>query len=259
MSGNLDLITAQDLAKALNLSVETIWKYTRENKIPFIDLGNRQYRYRLLEVLGALAGSVRENAQEYKIDPSKKYTYQDYLELPEEPGYRYEILEGLLIREPSPNVNHQRVSRSLQRVLEDYFAATDPEGEVFNAPLDVTFFDTTVVQPDIFYITGKQKELVQETRIDGPPALVVEVLSPSTSRKDRLKKLHIYQKVQVQHYWIVNPEEKTLECFALREGNYALVASGVDDEVVEHPDFPGLSVDLQALWAKTHSKKATVK
>lgn len=181
-------------------------------------------------------------------DKEKKFTYQDYLLLPEEPGYRFEVLEGLLVKEPSPNTIHQRVSRRLQRILEDYFWQHDPEGEIFNAPLDVTFHDLTVVQPDIFYISNGQKQIVQEARIDGPPALVVEILSPSNSRKDRLQKLQIYQKVEVAHYLLVNPEEKTLECFALRNGVYALVAAGMEEKIVKHPDFPGLSIDLSVIF-----------
>lgn len=243
-----DLITAQALAEALNLSVETIWRYTRENKIPYIELGNRQYRYRLAEVISVLSGpTVREKESGYQTN-TKKYTYQDYLELTEEPGYHFEILDGELIKEPSPNVPHQRASRRLQRILEDYFWEVDPEGEIFNAPLDVTFNNITVVQPDIFYVSGEQKAIIEYARIDGPPALVIEILSPTTSRKDRLKKLQIYQRVKVQHYWLVNPEEKTLECFSLRDGLYALVASGMEEEIVEHPDFAGLSIDLKTLW-----------
>lgn len=250
-TGAKELLTAHALAETLHLSVETVWRYTREDKIPYIELGNRQYRYRLADVLRALAGTasvVREKEAEYTPETAKKLTYQDYLLLPENPGYRFEILDGMLVKEPSPNVLHQRVSRRLQRILEDYFAVADPEGEVFGAPLDVTFYDISVVQPDLFYVSGEQKLIVKEARIDGPPALVVEVLSPSTTRKDRLLKLRIYQKAKVEHYWLVNPEEKTLECFALREGAYTLVSSGMDEDVVEHPGFKGLSVPLSALW-----------
>ncbi len=246
---NQELLTAYSLAEALNLSVETIWKYTRENKIPCVKLGGKQYRYRLPEVMKALSGhSFQEERASYQVDTTKKYTYQDYLKLPEEPGYRYEVLEGILVKDPSPNVMHQRVLRRLIRLLEDYFSEIDPEGEVFFAPLDVTFQEITVVQPDLLYISGKQKKLVEETRIDGPPNLVVEIISPSTSRKDRIQKRNIYQKAGVQHYWLVHPEERTLECFALRDGVYSLVASGMDKDVVEHPDFPGLTIFLETLW-----------
>ena len=244
-----ELLTAYSLAEALNLSVETIWKYTRENKIPCVKLGGKQYRYRLSEVMEALTGdSFQDERAVDQVDTSKKYTYQDYLKLPEEPGYRYEVLEGVLVKDPSPNVMHQRVSRRLQRILEDYFWEVDPQAEIFNAPLDVTFQEITVVQPDLFYISGEQKKLVKEVRIDGPPTLVVEIISPSTSRKDRIQKRNIYRKYGVQHYWLVHLEERTLECFVLRDGAYLLVASGMDEDVVEHPDLPGFSLDLASLW-----------
>jgi len=244
-----ELVTAYSLAEVLNLSVETIWKYTRENRIPCVKLGNKQYRYRLSEVMRALSEhSVQEERADYKVDTTKKYTYQDYLKLAEEPGYRYEVLEGVLVKAPSPSVMHQRVSRRLIRVLEDYFSEIDPEGEVFFAPLDVTLQENTVVQPDLLYISGKQRKLVEETRIDGPPTLVIEIISPSTSRKDRIQKRNIYRKYSVQQYWLVHPEEKTLECFALRDGAYSLVSSGMDEDVVEHPDFSGLTVSLEKLW-----------
>lgn len=257
MSGKKDLITAQVLAEKLDLSVETIWRYTREKRIPFIELGNKQYRYKLDDVIKSLSRSVGKE----RVDPvvketeanyqnKKQFTYQDYLKLPEEMGFHYEVLEGNLIRESSPNVMHQRVSRHLQRILEDYFIKTDPAGEVLNAPLDVTFSNKTVVQPDLLYISGNQKEIIKEKRIDGSPDLVVEIISPSNSRKERLEKMQIYQKAGIKHYWIVDPDERTLECFALCNGNYTILASGMDEDIVEYPNFKGLNISLKKLWYK---------
>jgi len=250
MTADKELITAQVLAEALDLSVETIWRYTRENKIPCVELGSRQYRYKLDEVIRALSGaSVQESASRYEAKPARKLTYQDYLEIPDEPGYRFEILDGMLIKEPSPSYLHQRASRKLQRILEDYFWNVDPEGEIFDAPLDVTPIEFNVVQPDIFYIAGEQN-ILTDTRVNGAPTLVVEILSPSNGRKDRLQKMKIYLEAQVKHYWLVDPQEKTLECFAWHDGVYALVASGMEEDVVEHPDFAGLSIPLKTLWNK---------
>jgi len=250
MAADKKLITAQALAEALALSVETIWRYTRENKIPCVELGSRQYRYKLDEVIKALSvATVQENAAPYETKIAKKLTYQDYLEIPDEPGYRFEILDGMLVKEPSPSYIHQRASRKLQRILEDYFGQVDPDGEIFDAPLDVTPLEFNVVQPDILYVSGDQN-ILTDTRVDGAPALVVEVLSPSNGRKDRLQKMRIYLEAQVQHYWLVDPQEKTLECFAWHDGVYALVASGMDEDVVEHPDFAGLSIPLKTLWNK---------
>ncbi|QTL96674.1 helix-turn-helix domain-containing protein [Iocasia frigidifontis] len=252
MSEKKELITAQDVAESLDLSVETIWRYTREGKIPFIELGKKQYRYKLADVIKALTDPVvKESKADYKTGNQKNFTYQDYLKLPEEPGYQFEVLEGCLVKEPSPNVMHQRVSRRLQRILEDYFYKIDHDGEIFNAPLDVTFSNTTVVQPDLFYISANQNKIIKEKRIDGSPVLVVEIISPYNPRKDRLQKMRIYQKAKIKHYWLVNPEERTLECFALRNNAYTLLASGMDEDIVEHPDFQNLSIPLEKLWHKS--------
>ena len=243
------LINAHRLAEALDVSVETVWKYTREDRIPYAKLGERQYRYRLEEVLSALGDrSVRESPEEYEIESKKEFTYDDYLNLPDEPGHRFEVLDGMLVREPSPNVMHQRVLFRLHKVLDECLEEIDPGGEVLGAPLDVTLGEKTVVQPDLLYVSSDQQDIVGERRIDGAPQLVVEILSSSNLRKDRLEKLRIYQRSAVPHYWIVDPGQRTLECFALQDGIYALVAGGMDDDTVCPPGFSGLSISLQNLW-----------
>ncbi|MCR3921038.1 MAG: Uma2 family endonuclease [Firmicutes bacterium] len=247
MPHDKELMTAHALSTALNLSADTIWRYTREKKIPYIELGNKKYRYNLNDVVNTLSQSnVKEKTPNY--DTTKEYTYEDYLALPQERGFRFEVLEGELIKEPSPTVSHQKAVSELHFLLKQYFKEADSHGEVFVSPLDITFSDTTVVQPDVLYVSGEQKEIIQPLGIDGPPMLVVEVLSPTSGRKDRIRKMQIYQRGNVQHYWLVNPEDKMIECFALRNGLYALVASGMDGETVKHPVFEGLSIDLSLLW-----------
>ncbi|MFW6268849.1 MAG: helix-turn-helix transcriptional regulator, partial [Bacillota bacterium] len=77
------MITARDLAEKLDLSVETIWRYTRNNKIPYYKVGTRQYRYKLSEVIQVLNKSkVKEEKSKYVTRKDKEYTYQDYLKLP---------------------------------------------------------------------------------------------------------------------------------------------------------------------------------
>ncbi len=250
------LITAQELADMLKLSVETIWRYTRNSKIPYVQLSNRQYRYdseKVLRHLGMESSEqstvvVREARPEYMTD--KVYTYEDYLRLPNEECYHYEILDGMLVKEPAPYVHHQRVSRRLQRLLEDYLALRDPAGEVFNAPIDVTLSDTNVIQPDLVYIPGENREIVEEARINGTPYLVVEILSRWTRSKDRLRKRNIYEKMGIPHYWIIDPNDETIEAYALQNGLYVLRSSGLDVGEFVHPGFPGFSVDLMVLWRR---------
>lgn len=81
------------------------------------------------------------------------YTYEDYLQIPEEPGYRFEILEGILVKEPSPSVHHQRVTSALYCQLKTCFADSDPEGELFFAPLDLTLSTSNVRCNQIYYLS----------------------------------------------------------------------------------------------------------
>ena len=250
MSSGDELITAQELADSLSLSVDTVWRYTREKRIPYVEIGNRQYRYNKRNVLKALSGETsstlaREDSTPYQ--GKKKLTYEDYARLPEEPGFRYEVIDGVLIRDPSPSFHHQRVSRRLQRILEDYFEEADPKGEVFNAPLDLTLAAHNVVQPDLLYLPGSRP--AQHDPIDTLPELVVEVLSPSTGRKDRVLKLNHYQSSGVLHYWILDPKGGFIEAYELRDGHYVSMVRA-HEGVFFHPAFPGLSFDIEALLSK---------
>ena len=197
---------------------------------------------------GQAANSVREAKPEYMTN--KVYTYEDYLQLPDEEGFSYEILDGMLIREPAPYVHHQRVSRRLQRILEDYFALRDPDGEVFNAPVDVTLSDTNVIQPDLVYIPGENSGIVKEARIDGAPYLVVEVLSRWTRSKDRVRKRAIYERMRIPHYWVVDPQDEVIEAYALRDNACVLRNSGLSTGEFVHPDFSEFTFDLAALWKR---------
>jgi excisionase family DNA binding protein len=245
------LLTAQELAEMLNLSVDTIWRYTQQKKIPFIKLEEKEYRYEKEVVLSALTTEniiLKEDHPLYSKQGG--YTYEDYLQIPEEPGYRFEILEGILVKEPSPSVHHQRVTSVLYYQLKTYLADSDPEGELFFAPLDLTLSTGNVLQPDILFVSSTRREIMRQERIDGVCDLVVEVMSPTNRRKDRLRKMEIYRKARIPHYWIVDPEENTLEAFMLNGGNYTLVAAGGPGDEFIHPEFAGMNLDLNRVFYK---------
>ncbi len=244
------LITAQELADSLSLSVDTIWRYTREKRIPYVEIGKKQYRYNKQDVLRALSGETfptlaKENSAPYQ--DKKKLTYEDYARIPEEPGFRHEIIDGIFLRDPSPSLQHQRVSRRLQRILEDYINVVDPKGEVFNAPLDLALDVHTVVQPDLLYLPGSRP--AENDPVDVVPELIVEVISPATGRKDRVLKLNRYQAAGVLHYWIIDPEESFIEAYELRDGLYVSIVRAYTG-TFSHPGFPGLSFDIEKLFEK---------
>ena len=139
----------------------------------------------------------------------EKLEYSDYVNIPSD-GKRYELLEGTLHVTPAPSPLHQRVSKRLQRMLEAYFEE-QKLGEVFNAPIDVILTDQDVVQPDLVLVTDPAQ--ISKRGIEGPPLLLVEILSPSTRDYDQTAKAQRYATLGVRHYWIVDPDAQRMECY----------------------------------------------
>lgn len=150
-------------------------------------------------------------------------------------------------------MHHQRVLRELGYQLMLFFKALDPEGELFFAPLDVTLSANNVLQPDILFVSAARRETLREERIDGACDLIVEIMSPANCRKDRLRKMEIYSKAGVAHYWLADIEESTLEAFMLKDGCFSLVAvGGLEDDFI-HPVFPGLTLDFKQIFRRPSS------
>ena len=174
-----------------------------------------------------------------------RLTYEDYRLIPDD-GRRYELLEGQLHVTPAPGLEHQRVSKRLFTILLRYFEE-GRRGEVLYAPLDVILADDDVVQPDLVVVRDPAQ--LSSRGVEGAPFLVVEVISPGRAHYDRTVKAQRYAARGVPHYWIVDPEARRLEGFRLGgEGHYTLQAAGTENEVVEVPDLPALTIPLATLW-----------
>jgi Uma2 family endonuclease len=176
---------------------------------------------------------------------SRKLTYDDLVDMPDD-GLTREILDGVLFVTPSPVPMHQRVSRRLLRQLEDYFESRSL-GEVFDAPLDVILGLHDVAEPDILVVTDQA--LITNRAIEGAPALVVEILSPSTANRDRTLKRARYAAAGVAEYWIVDIERQRIECLTLAGDGYTLSVVAEGREPLVHPRWTGLTIDLAVLWA----------
>jgi Uma2 family endonuclease len=174
-----------------------------------------------------------------------KLEYSDYVHIPSD-GKRYELLEGDLHVTPAPSPLHQRVSKRLQRMLEAYFEAKG-QGEVFDAPIDVILTNQDVVQPDLVLVTNAGQ--ISKRGIEGPPLLLVEVLSPSTREYDRTAKATRYAALGVVHYWIVDPDAQQLECYRSTGVTFELVVQAQGPAVLTHPDWPDFPLPLAELWA----------
>ncbi len=167
-----------------------------------------------------------------------KLTYRDYVTWPDD-GRQYELYEGDVYMVPSPSVQHQRTSRKLMLLLAK-FVNEHQLGETFDAPLDVVFSESTVVQPDILFISHERRGIINEQNISGAPDLVIEILSPATEERDRGVKLQLYCRYGVQECWLVDPEERTVEVLALSPEGYQVLGRYSGDEVVNSQVLAGL-------------------
>ena len=154
-----------------------------------------------------------------------EWTVDDLLDSPDD-GQRYEILDGVLFVTPAPVPRHQSALVELTVLLH---AACPPDHQVFVAPLDWQPDGRTSLQPDVLVV---RRDRVGEKNVKEPPSLVIEVLSPSTARIDRMLKLSRYAEGGIGQYWLVDPAGPSVQVFDLVDGEYRLVAQGRVGEIV---------------------------
>ncbi|MFD0673906.1 Uma2 family endonuclease [Cohnella sp. GCM10027633] len=164
------------------------------------------------------------------------WTYEDYAKLPDN-GNQYEIVAGILELKPSASTTHQRISHRLTSVLTD---SCEDEYIILYAPMDVILSEQDTRQPDILMIQRSRSGIVHEHAVVGPPDLVVEIVSPTSVKRDRTMKLRTYAQFGVPEYWIVDPLHVTVEQYSLvKEGEpYALLNLFAGDDYVESTRLP---------------------
>lgn len=163
------------------------------------------------------------------------FTADDLAQLPED-GRRYEIVGGDLAVSPSPSQKHQRCVWQLAAFFHRVEHAGGGRGYV--APFDVMLDEYNVVEPDLLFIRADRLALVTEANVQGPPDLIVEVLSPSTRARDLGVKAHLYARFGVSEYWVVDPDAETLAAYSLTPFGYDPRGPFRSGETVVSPLFP---------------------
>lgn len=153
------------------------------------------------------------------------WTVDDLDTVPDD-GLRYELLDGLLLVTPAPKPLHQA---AVGEVFVNLRGASVEPYRVYVSPVDWRPDQRTSLQPDVLVVPREQ---VGGQYIVGPLALAVEVLSPSTRRKDQLLKFSKYAEASVTSYWIVDPDEPSLTAYDLVDGTYHEVNRAVSDNSV---------------------------
>ena len=174
-----------------------------------------------------------------------KFTYKDYLQLPEEK--RYELIEGEFFMVPSPNYYHQVISKRLFRVLDDYVRKFEL-GEVLYAPLDVVLSEENVLQPDILFISKERFSIITDKSIQGAPDLVIEILSSATADRDKGLKQKLYANYGVQEYWLVDPDKRVIEVMTLGEGGFESTGIYQEGAILKSPLLRGISIKVSEIF-----------
>ncbi|WP_395053037.1 Uma2 family endonuclease [Flavobacterium sp.] len=180
-----------------------------------------------------------------QLDLKGSYTYADYLlwRFKE----RVELIKGKIFKmSPAPNSFHQDISMNLTRSLDRFFYKTNCK--MYSAPFDVRLINfkessdnnkiITVIQPDLCVICDRSK--IDEKGCLGAPDLIIEILSPGNSKKEMDIKFDLYQENKVLEYWIVNPSDKTILIYVLKDDIYIGLKPFIEDSKLQSPTFPKL-------------------
>ena len=189
-----------------------------------------------------------------KRKEADRFTYADYLTWPDEE--RWELINGEAYNmSPVPGKRHQQILVELMGAFWSHLKGKPCQ--VFAAPFDVRPLATsemsddevdTVVQPDLLVVCDKNK--LEERGVVGAPDLVVEILSPYTSRKDLSKKFDLYERAGVREYWVVYPMEKIIHIYRLEDGRYGKPYSAASGKTIEVPWLDDFRLDVAAVFAE---------
>lgn len=183
-------------------------------------------------------------------DPLRKrqhLTHEELCRLVPDETPRYELIDGEAWMNPTPLYRHQLILRRLFLAFDA--AAVAEDAEVLFAPLDVILAEDTALQPDLLVVLAENRHVIQDW-VRGAPDLVVEVLSPSTARRDRGIKLATYARFGVREYWLVDPEEERVEIHRVDDEArvYRHAAQLHPGDTATTPLLPFLAVDVAALF-----------
>lgn len=186
--------------------------------------------------------------------PRQHYTLADALTWDEDE--RIELIDGEPVMMAPPSTMHQDIVVDLTAQFRTYLR--DKTCRVYSAPFGVRLFQQegerpeetdTLVEPDLSIVCDKDK--LDESGYRGAPALIVEVLSPSSQRHDRFVKFRLYQRAGVKEYWIVDPEAKHVQVYTLEEdGQYASATVYGASDKLPVGVLEGLTIDLSWVFPK---------
>ncbi len=167
-------------------------------------------------------------------------TVEDYRLLPDA-GPRYQLIEGDLFMAPAPNRYHQDISGNIFLILAKYLEKR-PIGKLYTAPFDVYFDEINVHQPDLVFVSKKNRSVLTYAGAQGAPDFLVEILSPKTAELDKKPKRRVFARSGVKELWIIDPEKKLIRVYHLQKDAERPAATYSEKDTFASPQFPGLKI-----------------
>ena len=161
-----------------------------------------------------------------------QWTYAAYAALPDD-GNRYEIIDGVLYMAPAPIPEHEHI---IALIIARLVVALDDTGlgQVFTSPY--VHVGSSVLRPDVVVVLTAHAGIIAEKNLIGPPDLVIEVASPSTAAYDRdvvFGKRGAYARAGIPEYWLVDPQQRTIEVLTLADDVYTLLGIFQGDDQIQ--------------------------
>jgi len=189
---------------------------------------------------------------ELVLDLKKRYTFADYLTWIDD--VRRELIDGFIKMMSAPTFVHADVVVEITWYLKSFVKKKKGRCKVICSPVAVRFYTggvedadiTTVVQPDVCVVCDLSK-IDRKKGILGAPDMIVEVISPSTGKRDLNEKFNLYEKHGVIEYWVVYPEDKTIHAFVLCDGKYG-EGTIYTNGIIPVSIFPECQLDIEEIF-----------
>jgi Uma2 family endonuclease len=164
-------------------------------------------------------------------------------------GPRYQLIEGDLFMAPAPNRYHQEVSGNIFLLLAKYLEK-HPIGKLYTAPFDVYFDEINVHQPDLVFVSKKNRSVLTSAGAEGAPDFLVEILSLKTAELDKKPKRRVFARSGVKELWIIDPDTKRVHVYFLQKDAERPTAIHTEKDTFTSPHFPGLKIKCATIFKR---------
>jgi Uma2 family endonuclease len=182
---------------------------------------------------------------------NRRLTVSEFLRIPDD-GKRHELIDGVHYVSPSPSLWHQVLLGRLYLAIGNFLVAHSEIGRAFLSRLDVVMSEYDVVEPDLLFVAADQLNILTEANVQGAPALAIEILSPSTRKRDEGIKRRLFAEKGVREYWIVDPKASRVTVFRrASDGSFPRVSEleATAADTLTTSLLPGFSLSIKQLFA----------